>query len=55
MAIKVACACGKKLSVKDEHAGKRVKCPACGSVLVIPKRERRPKERVRQPMKNGQG
>jgi DNA-directed RNA polymerase subunit RPC12/RpoP len=46
MAIKVACACGKKLSVKDEHAGKRVKCPACGSVLVIPKRKRLPKERA---------
>jgi hypothetical protein len=25
MAIKVACACGKKLSVKDEHAGRRVR------------------------------
>jgi hypothetical protein len=37
MAIKVACACGKKLSVKDEHAGKRVKCPACQKPLRIPR------------------
>ena len=37
MAIKVACACGKKLSVKDEHAGRRVKCPSCKKPLQIPK------------------
>jgi hypothetical protein len=36
MAIKVACVCGKELSVKDEHAGKRVKCPACQKPLRIP-------------------
>ncbi len=37
MAIKVACACGKKLAVKDELAGKKVKCPACQKLLSIPK------------------
>jgi hypothetical protein len=37
MAIKVACACGKKLSVKDEYAGRRVKCPSCKKPLQIPK------------------
>ncbi len=37
MAIKVACACGKKLAVKDELAGKKVKCPACQKLLNIPK------------------
>ena len=36
MAITVSCACGKKLSVKDDLAGKRVKCPACQQVLRIP-------------------
>src|SRR5687768_11677604 len=36
MAISVVCACGKKLQVKDEMAGKRGKCPACGKVLDIP-------------------
>jgi hypothetical protein len=37
MPIKVACACGKKLSVKDEHAGKTLKCPACQKPLRVPK------------------
>ena len=37
MPIKIACACGKKLAVKDELAGKKVKCPACQKLLSIPK------------------
>jgi DNA-directed RNA polymerase subunit RPC12/RpoP len=28
--------CGQKLSVEDNHFGKRVKCPKCGSVGVVP-------------------
>ncbi len=28
--------CGQKLSVQDQHSGKRVKCPKCGSVGVVP-------------------
>lgn len=36
MPISVTCTCGKKLSVKDELAGKRGKCPACGAMLSIP-------------------
>jgi hypothetical protein len=36
MAISVSCTCGKTLSVKDELAGKRGKCPACGAMLSIP-------------------
>jgi hypothetical protein len=36
MAIRVSCQCGKQLSVKDEYAGKRVKCPGCGGPLLIP-------------------
>jgi hypothetical protein len=36
MAITMVCECGKRLSVKDEHAGKRGKCPACQRVLRIP-------------------
>jgi hypothetical protein len=37
MPIKVACACGKKLAVKEEFAGKKGKCPACGKLLSIPR------------------
>ena len=36
MAIKVTCSCGKKLRAKDEAAGKRAKCPACGKIVVVP-------------------
>lgn len=37
MPIKVICMCGKKFSVKDELAGKKVKCPACQKVLNLSK------------------
>lgn len=39
MAIRVVCpnsACGKVLAVEDAHAGKKGKCPACGSAFSIP-------------------
>jgi len=36
MAISFSCPCGKRLRTKDEHAGKRTKCPACGEGLVVP-------------------
>ena len=37
MPIRVDCAsCGKKLQVPDSTAGKRVKCPGCQAVLVVP-------------------
>jgi Tol biopolymer transport system component/peroxiredoxin/DNA-directed RNA polymerase subunit RPC12/RpoP len=28
--------CGQKLSVQDQHSGKQVKCPKCGSIGVVP-------------------
>jgi hypothetical protein len=36
MSIQFACECGKQFSVKDEFAGKRTKCPACGGALTVP-------------------
>lgn len=36
MPIKFNCACGKTLQVKDEFAGRRVKCPACSAVATVP-------------------
>jgi len=35
MPIITPCACGKKLRTKDEFAGKRIKCPACGTILTV--------------------
>lgn len=36
MPIAVGCKCGKKFKVKDELAGKAVRCPDCKSALRIP-------------------
>jgi hypothetical protein len=36
MAIPIICACGKNFHVNDELAGKRIKCPACNAVLLVP-------------------
>ena len=39
MSIKVKCpnpACNKSMTVKDSWAGKKGKCPACGSVINVP-------------------
>lgn len=36
MPIKIKCQCGKALSVKDQFAGKKVKCPECGSAIQVP-------------------
>ena len=35
MPIQVTCPCGQRLAVKDELAGKRVKCPKCKQPLAI--------------------
>jgi len=39
MTIALSCPCGKNISVKDEAAGKQVRCPACGKALRIPSEE----------------
>ncbi|HEX5273050.1 MAG TPA: hypothetical protein VFW33_21280 [Gemmataceae bacterium] len=36
MPIAFSCPCGRALRVKDELAGRRVKCPACGEALTVP-------------------
>jgi len=35
MPIRVICACGKAYHFKDEFAGRRAKCPACGGIVVV--------------------
>lgn len=36
MPISVTCSsCQSKLRVRDEHAGKKIKCPKCGSAIVV--------------------
>ena len=36
MSIVVDCACGKRLKTTDTGAGRKVKCPHCGRVLLVP-------------------
>jgi hypothetical protein len=36
MPINLTCECGKKLAVKEDMAGKKVKCPGCASILAVP-------------------
>ncbi len=37
MAIKFSCgSCGKRFAAKEEHAGKKSKCPKCGSGIEVP-------------------
>lgn len=36
MPIQLKCTCGKSASVRDEMAGRAVKCPACQSVIRVP-------------------
>jgi len=37
MAIRLTCPeCGKELSVRDELAGRRGKCPGCGGIITVP-------------------
>jgi hypothetical protein len=33
--IAVQCSCGKRLAALPEHAGKRLKCPACGQAVLV--------------------
>lgn len=36
MPIQMICSCGKRLLAREEHAGKRTRCPVCGNSLRIP-------------------
>lgn len=37
MTISLRCPCGKAFRAKSEDAGRKIKCPACAKVLVIPR------------------
>lgn len=34
--IKAQCACGQSIKTKDENAGKKARCPACGELVRLP-------------------
>lgn len=37
MAIIVNCQCGQTFETRDENAGRKARCPVCGSDLIVPK------------------
>ncbi len=37
MTIQVECPCGQLLRVGEQARGKKARCPACGSIIIIPK------------------
>jgi hypothetical protein len=44
--ITFACSCGRTLRVKDDHAGKWVRCPACRETAIVPEAEPEPQFEV---------
>ena len=36
MPIVVQCSCGQEMTVRDDFAGRQLKCPGCGTGLVVP-------------------
>jgi hypothetical protein len=40
MPIALSCDCGRAMRIKDELAGRKIRCPACAGVLTVPKPER---------------
>jgi glutamate dehydrogenase/leucine dehydrogenase len=36
MAIQVSCDCGRTLSLKNELAGEKIRCPDCGGTIDVP-------------------
>ena len=36
MSILLKCGCGKQLQVRDQLAGKKARCPGCGTILPVP-------------------
>jgi formate dehydrogenase maturation protein FdhE len=50
MSFTVTCSCGKKLAAREEHVGKRAKCPQCGQMfLIAPPGPGRPAAQPEQP------
>lgn len=56
MQFTVTCACGKKLAAREEHVGKRAKCPRCGQLLLIarPAGQRSPQNQASDTLTGGE-
>ncbi len=54
MPIRVVCSCGKRLAIKEELAGRRVRCPTCQGVVAVPTLEE-PRLAEPRPMESEPG
>src|SRR6476661_7699866 len=36
MDIIFSCGCGRRLHAKENHSGRRARCPACGEISIVP-------------------
>ena len=52
MTIALSCNCGRNLRIKDELAGKQIRCPSCKSVLSVPVQSIQAGERVLQAIRS---
>lgn len=53
--IQADCSCGRKLKLRDELAGKRVKCPECRAVVDVPSRLKRSSRTTSRPKQARRG
>lgn len=44
MPIALSCACGRALNIKDEFAGRKIRCPDCKSILAVPAEPKDPED-----------
>jgi len=44
MPITLSCPCGRALNIKDEFAGRKIRCSACKSVLAVPATPKEPED-----------
>jgi hypothetical protein len=50
MSLIATCQCGRQYHVKDSHAGRTAKCPACGAAMAVPRAAAAPVDEVWPPM-----
>jgi hypothetical protein len=46
MAIKLTCECGRSTKLEDRFAGKKAKCPDCGTITRIPNKSNPEEEEI---------
>ena len=53
MPISISCECGKRMAVREDLTGKRVRCPECNAVVTVPEPEANGHEAPAGPILTG--